>query len=52
MPPCVLSKYGDERSLLNYWWYDPETVSELKAAMSNGDIMPPRPVTIDFDSAL
>lgn len=52
MPPCVLSKYGDERSLLSYWWYDPETVSELKAAMSTGDIMPPRPITVDFNSTL
>jgi len=51
MPPTVLPKFGDERSLLGYWWYDVDTAAELKAAMATGGMMPPRPVTVDFDDA-
>ena len=50
-PPTVLSKFGDERSLLEYWWYDADTDAELKAAMSTGGMMPPRPVLVEFDNA-
>ncbi|OQC22638.1 MAG: hypothetical protein BWX70_03093 [Verrucomicrobia bacterium ADurb.Bin070] len=50
MPDTVLSKYGDERSLLGYWWYDPDTASELRAAMAAGDVLPQRPVFVDFDT--
>jgi len=49
MPPTVLPKFGDERSLLAYWWYDPDTSAELKAAMATGAMMPPRPELVDFD---
>jgi microcin C transport system substrate-binding protein len=48
MPDTVLSKYGDERSLLGYWWYDPDSASELRAAMAAGDVLPQRPVLVDF----
>jgi len=51
MPPTVLSKFGDERSLLAYWWYDADTTAELKDAMATGGMMPPRPVLVDFDDA-
>jgi microcin C transport system substrate-binding protein len=51
MPDAVLSKFGDERSLLGYWWYDADSAAELKAAMSSGDILPQRPVNVDFDAA-
>jgi microcin C transport system substrate-binding protein len=50
MPPTVLSKFGDERSLLSYWWYDADTAAELKAAMATGGMMPPRPLLVDFDT--
>ena len=50
MPDIVLTKFGDERSLLGYWWYDADSVAELKAAMATGDILPQRPVRVDFDS--
>jgi len=50
MPDTVLSKYGDERSLLGYWWYDPDTASELRAAMAAGEVLPQRPVFVDFDT--
>lgn len=50
MPDTVLSKYGDERSLLGYWWYDPDSASELRAAMAAGDVLPQRSVLVDFDT--
>jgi len=50
MPETVLSMFGDERSLLGYWWYDADSASELKSAMSTGDILPHRPVRVDFDA--
>jgi len=50
MPDTVLSKFGDERSLIGYWWYDADSAAELRAAMSNGDILPQRPVLVDFDT--
>jgi len=50
MPDVVLAKFGDERSLLNYWWYDADSAAELKAAMATGDILPQRPVRVDFDT--
>lgn len=48
MPDTVLSKFGDERSLLGYWWYDTDSASELRAAMAAGDVLPQRPVFVDF----
>ncbi|MDX9795156.1 MAG: ABC transporter substrate-binding protein, partial [Kiritimatiellia bacterium] len=50
MPDTVLSKFGDERSLLGYWWYDPDSASELRAAMAAGEVLPQRPVFVDFDT--
>lgn len=50
MPDTVLSKFGDERSLIGYWWYDPDSAEELRAAAASGDMLPPRPVRVDFDS--
>ena len=48
-PPTVLSKFGDERSLLTYWWYDADSAAELEAAMKANDMLPPRPDVVDFD---
>ena len=50
-PPTVLSKFGDERSLLAYWWYDTDNAEDLQEAMSNDESLPPRPGVIDFDEA-
>jgi microcin C transport system substrate-binding protein len=50
MPDTVLSKFGDERSLLGYWWYDADSAAELKAATATGDLLPQRPVLVDFDT--
>ncbi|MDD4101506.1 MAG: extracellular solute-binding protein [Kiritimatiellae bacterium] len=49
-PATVLSKFGDERSLLGYWWYDTDSAAELKAAMTSGDVLPQRSGLVDFDN--
>ena len=49
-PPTVLSKFGDERSLLTYWWYDADSAEELAEAMRDSTILPPRPDIVDFDA--
>ena len=48
-PPTILSKFGGEASLLTYWWYDADNAEELKDAMENDDVLPPRPDVADFD---
>jgi microcin C transport system substrate-binding protein len=48
-PATVLSKFGDERSLLAYWWYDDDSADDLEDARANGDVLPPRPDVVDFD---
>ena len=40
VPDTVLAKFGDERSLLGYWWDDADSAAELKAAMSAKDVLP------------
>ena len=49
-PPTVLSKFGDERSLLVYWWYDEDSAAELEDARLNDDALPARPDVVDFDA--
>lgn len=49
MPPTVLSKFGDERSLLAYWWYDEDSAVDLTDSMDSGDPLPARPSEADFD---
>lgn len=48
-PPTVLSKFGDERSILAYWWYDEDSAAELAEAMADDDVLPPRPDVVVFD---
>lgn len=50
MPDVVLAKFGDERSLLTYWWYDADSAAELRAARTTGDVLPRRPVFVNFDT--
>lgn len=52
MPDTILSKFGDERSLLGYWWYDFNSAAELKSAISRGDLLPRRPELVDFDKLM
>lgn len=48
-PYPVLSKYGDERSALMYWWLDPDAEANLEQAMKERETMAPRPYGIYFD---
>ena len=48
-PRAVLSKYGDEAAALCYWWYDADSAAELRHAMTNGEVLPKRPVDIFYD---
>ena len=41
-PDAVLGRYGDELSIPVYWWYDPDSARELKAAMASGEPLPGR----------
>lgn len=49
MPPTILSKFGDERSLLTYWWFDEDSAADLEDAMTEGGILPVRPEFVSFD---
>lgn len=48
-PPTVLSKFGDERSLLTYWWYDADSAEDLASAMEEDEFLPAPPDVVDFD---
>ena len=47
----MLSKFGDERSILAYWWYDEDSAQELEEARQNDEVLPARPDIVDFDEA-
>ncbi len=49
MPATVLPKFGDESAVVAYWWSDPDSSAELKAAMATGAALPARPESVDFD---
>lgn len=40
MPENVLSKYGSESDVIEYWWADPESEAALADAMSIGAALP------------
>ena len=48
-PPWVLPTNMDEWSAIAYWWLDPDSEADLKDAINNSDILPPRPSVIRFD---
>ncbi|NCC53836.1 MAG: ABC transporter substrate-binding protein, partial [Spartobacteria bacterium] len=48
-PPTVLSKYGDERAITWYWWYDEDSAIELEEAMKNDEHLPRKKAEVDFD---
>ena len=50
MPATVLSKYGTEGAVVAYWWHDPDSAADLKAAMESGLPLPPRKSEVDFDA--
>lgn len=49
MPPTVLSKFGDERSILKYWWFDEDSAADLEDAMKEDSYLPARPDFVSFD---
>jgi microcin C transport system substrate-binding protein len=49
MPAKVLSRYGDEESVLTHWWYDLDRAHELKEAMADGSFLPSLPLRIGFE---
>lgn len=50
VPATVLSKFGDESSIIAYWWHDPDAVADLKAAMDGGFALPAKNEEINFDT--
>ena len=52
MPSTVMSRYGDEDSVLSYWWYDDDKAEELKDAMANHTCLPDVPLKVEFDEML
>jgi microcin C transport system substrate-binding protein len=49
MPDHVLGKFGDDRALYGYWWYDEDAAAALKQARERGLKLPPRPEHVLFD---
>ena len=49
MPQTVLSKYGDERSAYQYWWYDDDSAADLEHTMTSGQPLPRHPDEVVFD---
>ncbi len=49
MPATVLSKYGDERSIFAYWWYNEDSAAWLQDAMDNDEPLSPPPDVVNFD---
>lgn len=39
-PDAVLGKYEDEAGAMAYWWFDPDSEADLKAAMDSGESLP------------
>ncbi len=52
MPDTVLSKYGDEESVLTYWWHDEDRAAELKEARDAGAFLPALPLRVDYDAVM
>lgn len=49
MPSTVLSRYGDEESVLTHWWYDLDRALELKEAMAGDSFLPALPLRVGFE---
>ncbi len=48
-PVTVLSKFGDDRSALVYWWFDADKNIELKDAMDLKETLQPEKNEVIFD---
>jgi len=47
-PKHVLSRYGDERDALAYWWYDAKKAAALVDAMKNNVALPAQPAEVHY----
>ena len=52
MPDAVLSRYGNEASVLTYWWYDGDKDAELAEAQKNGRFLPAVAEKVDYDEVV
>lgn len=52
VPPTVLSKFGDEFSVLSYWWADSQQEATLENAMEKGRLLPRPTADIFFEEEL
>lgn len=50
VPNTILGKYGDEMSILTYWWYDADSARELQEAMRDNQPLPSRPFEVYYDA--
>jgi microcin C transport system substrate-binding protein len=50
-PATVLGKYGDEGNAYWYWWYDEDSVADLKDAMKTESPLTRKPAEVVFDKA-
>lgn len=48
-PDTVLSKYGDERSAIWYWWIDQDSVADLDDAIEHKTFLPSKSHNIYFE---
>ncbi len=48
MPDAPLGKYGDERAVHTYWWYDPAAAADLAHAQAAGRALPGRPARAGY----
>ncbi|MDA3800503.1 MAG: extracellular solute-binding protein [Kiritimatiellae bacterium] len=48
-PDTILSKFGNESSVLSYWWLDPDLNAELKDAIEADDSLIEEPEKVFFD---
>jgi microcin C transport system substrate-binding protein len=49
MPDWVLSKYGDEFSILAYWWVDEDSQADLKDALASGETLLQKLLDVKFE---
>lgn len=47
-PPYVLPKYGDERTAVGYWWFDPAKDKALKEAQKTDTALPAQPADVHY----
>jgi hypothetical protein len=44
----VYDKFGQEDSIITYWWEDPALKDELEGAMNNGESLAKKPFKVVY----